>query len=536
MQDLFLTEGDREKLRQCVDEANKNRGKLSEQQANELGVHAFFKYKCLTDLFFLGYEILGLKNARQGRKQLVYPPLHRQLAKIIEAPGSKMVIIPRDCMKTTWMKVRIVQRILQEPNNVRIAYISRTSGLGRLVLKSVVRMMMTPALMQLFPEVIPKVGRLTQGMPTNWDRITEDYLTVRRDHTQGDTPQEHQLEVYGVEATITGRHFTDQIYDDPINEETVRSPSQMDKAVEFMRHVVNLLIPGGNETYIGTPYHYADLIAHCIQEGYFDKIYRRSIIENGKSIYPTIFSLKELEKRRKRMSNYIFSCQMLTNPLPKEDLLFPPPQPTYTELPPDKLDYFVTVDPAATVQYYSDFTAFAVVAIDTIGRIWVEDSFQVKKEGQEIARIVLQLNEKYKPKAIGIEAGLQTHLIGIIQLTRKNWEVSQNRSIRLPIEALVVSTREKFDRINMTVGSWIRTNRLKIKENLVELMAQMEKMNPNYTGHDDLVDALSLVFQLVPSFGYRMNQAQIPGKVWNTFEEMMNRTKKPIKWAERFAV
>jgi hypothetical protein len=534
MSDLFLTDADRKKFRECVEEAKK--GGVGDSDAHEMGMVVFLKYKCLTDLFFLGYEMLGLRGVKVHKKVLIHPPLHRQLARAIEQPGSKMIIIPRYCLKTEWVIIWIVQRILQEPETVRIAYISRTAGLGRSVLKRVVQYLMNPSLMELFEGTIPKVGKLTQGMPTNWDRITEDFLTVHRDRTDGIAPKEHQLEVFGIEATITGKHFTDQIYDDPINEETVRSPSQMQKSEEFVQHAVNLLEPGGNETYIGTPYHYADLIAHCIQEKYFDRIYRRSMVENGKSIYPTFFPLAEIEKRKKRMGNYIFSCQLMCDPLPKEDLLFPPPQPTYTELPGEKMDYYITVDPAATTQTYSDFTAFAVVAIDGMGRVWVEDSFQIKKEGQEIARILIQLNEKYKPRRIGIEAGLQTHLIGIIQLLKKNWEVAQGAPIALPIEPIVVSTKDKYDRFNISIGSWIRTGRMKIKETLHPLMSQMEKVNRNYVGHDDLVDAVALVFQLVPAFGGGMKRVDGQARVFDTFEQMMKRGKDPVRWGDRFAV
>lgn len=534
MQDIALTASDEKKWKECVEEARK--AGVSEKDAGEVGTLAFLKYKCLTDLFFLGYEILGLKNARHGKARLIHPPLHKWLANALEAEGSKMIIIPRDCMKTTWSKIRAVQRILQEPQTVRIAYISRTANLGRAILKSMVRLLMTPALMELFPEVIPPKGKLTQGLPTNWDRLTEDFFTLRRDYTTGDAPQEHQLEVFGMEATITGKHFTDQIYDDPINEETVRSPTQMEKAVEFMQHSVNLLVPGGNETYIGTPYHYADLIAHCINEKYFDKLFKRAIIENGKSIYPQIFTMKEIEKRKKRQGNYIFNCQMMVDPLPKEDLLFPPPQPTYSGGPPAGCDYYISIDPAATTKLYSDYTAFAVCAIDTLGRVWVEDSFQLKKEGQEIARIILELNEKYHPRLIGIEAGLQAHLIGIVQLVKKNWEVSQNTAISLPIEPITITKKDKYDRFNMTIGSWARTGRLKINERLGPLMAQMALINRNYEGHDDLVDAVSLVFQLVPNFGMKMKHVDGEARFFETFETMMRRAKEPVKFADRFSV
>lgn len=527
---------DKLQFKKCLEEAQKD--EKDTHRAAELATQVFLQYKCTTDLYFLGSEILGLGRAKnKAGRPLLYPPLHRWVAKELQQAGSKMLIMPRFSLKTTWVKVWMVQRILQDPNTVRIAYVSRTSSLGRSTLKDVVRLLMTPALREIFPNIIPAPGRLKAGLPTTWDRITDDFVTVHRDRSEGNVPQEHQIEVYGVESTIVGRHFTDQIYDDLIDEDTVRSPTMMEKALEFVRYSINLLVPDGNELYVGTPYHYADLIYHCINEKFFKHIIRRAAIENGKAIYPSLFPLDELARRKKRMGNYIFSCQMMCDPLPKEDLMFPPPHPVYRELPGDKLDFYVAVDPAATTKVYSDFTAFAVAAVDSIGRVWVEEAFQVKKAGEDIARLILQLNERYKPKMIGIESGLQQHLVSVIQLIHRNWELSQGRSIFLPIEAMTVSTKDKFDRINMTVGSWIRTDRLKIKENLTDLMGQMEKINRNYTGHDDMVDALSLIFSLVPTFAYKQNQdVQTGWKDWWTFADRMKRPKAAVRFADRFAV
>jgi len=523
----LLTSWEKKRLQKYIEEAGDP----------EVGVKAFMRWKCLTDLFFLGYEVLGLKHARHNKVPLIYPPLHRSMAQALQAEGSKMLIYPRDTMKTTWTKIYIIQCILNDPNNVRIAYVSQTAGLGRKGLKSIVQMLMSPALMELFPDVIPPTGKLSKGMPTKWAKVTDDVFLMKRDVEEGTSPQEFQLEVAGIEMTLTGSHYTHQIYDDPIDQQTVRSPTQMGKAEDFIRFAINLLIPGGIEVYIGTPYHYADLIAHCIQEGYFEKVHKRAILENGKSIYPTVFTMKEIEKRRKRMGNYIFSCQLMCDPLPKEDLLFPPPQPMYVILPPGSYDYYVAVDPAATVQVYSDFTAFAVAAVDSIGRLWVEDAFQIKKAGEELATIILQLNEKYTPKQIGVEAGLQAHLMSVVRLLKANWEAAQNRKIMLPIVEIVVSTRAKYDRINMTIGSWLRLGRLKVKESLHDLMSQMEKINPNYTGHDDMVDALSLIFNLVPSFAFKSN-ATVGTNVamFRTVEERMKRMRPVTSFAGRFAV
>jgi hypothetical protein len=501
----------------------------------------FSRWKSLNDLYYLGTHILGLNKAQDRRgKKIVDPGLHKWLCKILEEESDKMILIPRRHAKTFWVKVRIIQLILKNPNNIRIALYSKTSNLVEAEMKSIVRMIQTPSLMALFPEEIPDPGKNMNG----WERVTANMLTVKR---AGETvPQENQLEVYGAGATVTGKHFDEHFYDDILNEDDAHSPEGNRKTIEWYGYIQGVLEPGGSETVTGTPYHYADLYAYIEQEQIYGKhIYKRPGIVNGKPIY-SFYTLKMHERLKKRMGPYLYSCQIMVNPIPSEDQLFPPPQPVWQSptLPglKETYKYYITIDPAASTQKYSDETAFAVAAINSAGWVYIVECFGVKKGGEEIARLLLQLNERYKPVKIGMEAGLQEHLATVIRLVKSQWEMVKKKSIALPLISMPIKRVNKFQRINLTLGSFVRQGKIFFHPTLHRLFEQMEKINPNYEGKDDLVDAVSMIFQLVDNFSFKSWENPlwehnfVGGVGFSMLDKIMEAKNKKLTWEQKVKV
>lgn len=506
--------------------------------------YEYLRWKCKTDLFFLGYEILSLKDIRKEGRGLVDPVFHTWLCSLLQGKEDRMILIPRRHMKTTWVKVRVMQILLNDPGS-RIALHSVTTNLVRKELRSLVRMFQNPMLVALFPDVIPPWRKIDRrGKPDSWMKYDQDNLTMKWPEGFSD-PQENQIEVYGVESTVTGSHYDWHILDDILNEDTVRTAALLRKTEEFYEYLQGLSEPHTHEIIIGTPYHYSDLYSVLMNEKIYtrDQVVIRPCIENGRPIYK-YFTLKDLERIKKKMSisqgPYVWSCQWMCNPIPREDQLFPPPQPTYSVMPEGDVDYYITVDPAATVKEYSDETAIVVTAINHLGWIYVVEAEGYKKGGEEISDLILALNEKYKPRAIGIELGLQTHLKTVLRMRKEHWEAAQHKQINLPVmEVKIDVKRSKYEKVNLTLGSWIRSGHVKIHHSLTNLMRQMERFTPNYQGKDDLVDALSMVFQINETFNWshwRMEQGLVK-KDWTTFEEIRKLgLRDKTKWKERFAV
>ena len=286
----------------------------------------------------------------------------------------------------------------------------------------------------------------------------------------------------------------------------------------------------------GTFYHYSDLYNKIIRENQFSKneIHIRRAIENGKVLYKSWFRMKDLMKIKQRQGNYIFNCQYLLNPIPKEDQFFPPPHPTYTQLPADTYSYYIAVDPAGTTESYSDFTAITIAAVNKIKRIYIEESVQLKKSGDEIADYLIMKCLQYTPESVGIELGVMTYLRQIIETRRSEYERKHQIKVPMNIKPIPISRKlNKATRVNLTLGSFMRTGHVLIKDTCKELLTQLEFFTGKGKEKDDLVDSASMLFAIIEGYAvgmwYEPQRALGPGDLEWWFKPK-NKT-----WRDNFA-
>lgn len=460
----------------------------------EMAADIYVRWKCTTDLYFLATEIFGLSQAKEGKRSRFDPKWHGWLSKRLSQNKDSMILVPRGHMKSTFLKFKVVQMVLQNPM-IRIGLFSRTAGLVEEQLSDIKRLFATPLLRRYFPDLIPDPVDNFK----NWDRSTMNQLTVRRKSEWGRIPQEEQIEAWGMGATITGRHYDVLVLDDIINEQSISTPEQMQKVRDYYSYLQAIKEPDGFELIVGTRYHYSDIYGVIIKEGWFKRrVWTRKAIENGSPIYK-YFTLEMLERIRKRVGPYVWACQYENNPVPRELQIFPPPYPTYKYLPADEYDYYITVDPAATTKSYSDYTAIVVGAVNKQGLLYVVEATPHKKPGNEIAEIIVQLAVRYKPRKVGIEFGLQTALEYILHSKQVEYEQRAKTSVTLPIMPISAPRQiSKEARIDRTLGAFIRDNKIRIHESCIELMEQMEHFPRGE--HDDLVDAASMQFNVIDRF------------------------------------
>lgn len=492
----------------------------SEKQAREEAFDDLTRYKCMTDLFYLGYEVMGLKNEvyRPSNQKVIDPKLHGWMCKVIQSNIDTLLMVPRFHLKSRWVKVDIIRRLIIDPH-VRIALYSATSALAKTMLKDVKNMACNPLLMRLFPDVFVDPGKDFR----NWKKSTEDMMTIRRDEDEK-AQQEEQVEAYGVGANIVGRHFDIHYYDDLVVPDYVSTEAQITKLREWFAYVQAILSPEGIEKMTGTRYHYNDLYGTILDEGFYgDHVYVRQVVEGGKPIY-NYFTNNMIKRYKKKMTPYIFSCQFNNNPVAKEDQLFPPPQPEYDVLPEGEYVYYIAIDPAGTTNAWSDYTAFAVGALEIKKKLlYIHECFGVKKTGDELAKILIRLCETYHPQRVGIEYGVQTHLQYIIQNEVSKYIEATGKPFHIPLDPIKVSKQEKYDRISWTLGSLVRGGQVRIKSDLHDLKTQMEMLTPAHTGKDDLVDAASMLPVVARVFGFqaaRREEERTGPKLTFSFEEI----------------
>lgn len=487
----------------------------------------FMRWKCLTDLYYLGAKVLGLEKATEGGRPRLDPVFHRWVASKMQTNKDLLMLVPRGHMKSTWAKVKVVQLVLQKPN-IRIGLFSRTSSLVEEQLNDIKVYFQNPTLRQLFPDMVPPPGKKYSG----WYRCSANKLTLKRDPSWGRIPQENQIEAWGAGATITGRHYDVIILDDIINELSCSTPDQIGKVRDWYSYMQSIKDPEGFELIVGTRYHFADIYGEIIKNRWFgSRAFVRKAIEDDKPIY-SFFTKAMLDKIRRRQGPYEYSCQYDNNPIPAETQIFPPPYPMFEILPADEYETYVTVDPAPTVHDYSDETAIVVCSVNRAGILYVRSAIGYRKPPNEVAELVVSTAAKYQAKIVGVEFGLQQALDPLIRMKIADYERESGKRLNITIEAVKIPRHiSKADRVNRTLGAFVRESKIMISDKLKDLMLQMEFF-PKGT-HDDLVDALAMQMQTIKRFRSRYYDEATKKKGGKTFFDLF---KKPTRqgWREQF--
>ena len=473
----------------------------------------WLRWKAQTDLYFLGTEIFDFGEARdpKTRRKRCDPKMHKRMAKSLESNEDALLLWPRNHCKTTWVKYRLVQIIIQNPF-ARTGLWSRTSGLAKLILKNVKSLLRNPTLVDLFPEIL-KVPK--------WEKDTATELTVYRPVDEGQNPPtENQVEAWGIEGTVTGRHYDYHFYDDVINEQSVTTAEQIEKVETWWQHVQAIREVTATEKMIGTRYHERDIYNKIIREKFFPTVERYKALQAGKPLY-SYFRLKDLDKMKKRMGDWVFSCQMMNEPVPPSDKLFMQPYPFWHNLPEDP-KYYIAVDPALAKKW-SNKTGIAVGCVDrqNPSRLYYVLAYSVKKPPDKLANEIVKLIAKFRPQRVGIEFGLQEGLQYILELKLR--EVMRQVGIAHP-EILPISTGkiQKHLKIDRTLGAFTRMQKALFHPSLTELFRQMDFYNPHSEDNDDdVLDACSMLIQTVEHFAqHHWDNVQPEGswKGWTFFD------------------
>jgi hypothetical protein len=444
-----------------------------------------------------------------------------------------LMLFPRGHLKSAWMKFYAIQLILQNPN-IRIGFWTKTTSLARKELKAIKSFLAQPILQEIFPDIIPPIKL--------WEKDTADALTLKRPEAEGYIPQENQIEVWGVDSVVVGHHYDVHLYDDILDEKSITTTVQLEKLQGWWAHVQAIKDPEAYEKMIGTRYHYHDQYGIIIQEGFFkqENVITRKAIENGKPIY-RYFTLDHLAKLRRRMGDYVFSCQYQNEVVAMQDRIFVPPYPEWPSLPAKKI-YYITVDPA-TGKKYSNKTGVCVACVDKdrpMAAYFVE-AYQINEPTDVVAQEIVNKIVRYQPERVGIELGLQQGLKPLIDLKIQQYE-SQNRTavfkpvfIDIPTNIARMSKAQKIAR---TLGAMVRDGRVYFKGTMKQLYFQMDNLNPNSDANeDDIVDAAAMMMMIIPFFSYsQWWKSEMRFEESYTLETMLKKYKdKPDKWGSKFA-
>jgi hypothetical protein len=177
----------------------------------------------------------------------------------------------------------------------------------------------------LFPEILPD-----SSCQWNSDSLHHKRTAKGRIHGEG------TYDFTGVGGALQSRHYDGLIQDDLVGRKAFESPSVLEKTIEYHQLLVGVMdadnSSGGrenDEVIVGNRWSYNDLNSYIrANENYFNFTTHSALggccalHPYGTPIFPEAFTVEKLEKYKKRLGNYLFSCQFLNVPINPNEVKF----------------------------------------------------------------------------------------------------------------------------------------------------------------------------------------------------------------------
>jgi predicted phage terminase large subunit-like protein len=488
---------------------------------------------CQTDLRFLGETVLGIPY---------YEPVHGKFIELfVQKDPSKgiyeqdigsagfrqrLLLAPRNTLKTTWDGVDILQWIICFPD-IRILILSGTQDLAIRMVTVIKRYLQAnPVIRALFPLCPVEED-------TRWGNVDE--FTVVRNMDW----REPTLCMSTIASVKASSHYDVFKIDDVCNELNCATPEQRNKVKSAVEDTSYLAEPQGSYfDFIGTRYDTDDYYGHLLaaneqaEQGIGSEnreplptkvcclsawtIRKDRVIEMDESnvpilkiddvdlLYPERWSFKELHKQY-RKNPYKFSCQMQSKP----DVSLESALVSFDDalihnhcIPYDQLPFsgrtFVCFDPAGySKANNTDYCAGVVGRLSDNGRLYILDIIRGRYNQVQMAAAIVTAAKDWQPEITIIEdsqgsKGIEPTIV----------QIAQEQHVSVPIHWYTYSRKKNSKSLRIGhVASVLRADRLWFAAHIrnSELQAMREEfVNFPFGRHDDIADAISILVAYLP--------------------------------------
>jgi hypothetical protein len=173
-------------------------------------------------------------------------------------------------------------------------------------------------------------------LPTTSEKWTDSSLQIHMPNGQSPDPHgEGTFDFTGVGGALQSRHYNGLLLqDDLVGRKAIESQSVMDKTIEYHQLLVGVFDNDdanheSDELVIGNRWGFQDVNSHIREHEPWFQIESHSALGGccdlhppGVPIFPEEFSIAKLEKLKRRLGSYKFSCQFLNDPSSPEDADF----------------------------------------------------------------------------------------------------------------------------------------------------------------------------------------------------------------------
>lgn len=489
----------------------------------------------LDDLFFFVYFVLGIPTANH--------PFIVDACKDVDAAPDNLVLFlwAREHFKTSIITTaKGIRKVLRNKEE-RIGIFSHSRAVATAIMRPIKELFETSELLKAcFPDVLYQDPKRESP---KW--AEEAGITVKRKSTA----RECTFEPHGLlEGMPTGRHFTGRIYDDVETADLVYTPDVMTKLKEMFLLSQALGMEGGWHWVIGTPYHHEGLLMYLKNLKQGDAplytLSEKPVTTDGTPNGPLVFFTPEYWKTLQvQLTRIQLFSQYLINPTPRgeQKLNYGFIQHIDPRFIPKRLYKFMVIDPAGSDKTrQGDSWAIMVVGVepyrDDLGasNIYILDlQAEPMSEAEALDRIVAMYLRNGRILKLGVEkVGLSSTEVHVANALRARGRVVSLEKGTL--EILRPAGRSKEDRIDQNLQWPLNNGKIFLSEGISSAYRQrlQFEMDKYPFWHDDVLDALSYVYDLVKNyrFGTRPPEEEEKKPVRDRWARAFERQEEKRSW------
>jgi phage terminase large subunit-like protein len=450
----------------------------------------------------------------------------------IDSKSHQLTLLPRDHGKSRLIAYRVAHYITKHPD-CRILYISATSNLAEKQLKFIKDILTSPIYTRYWPDMVDP----EEGKREKW---TNSEISVDHPKRKEEGIRDPTIFTGGLTTSLTGLHCDVAVYDDVVVSENAMTEEGRRKVESQYSLLASIEGAESQEWVCGTRYHPKDLYSKLLnmKEEIFDdngdivdeepifEIFERQVEDagdgTGQFLWPRQqrsdgkffgFDTKILAKKRGQyLDRTQFRAQYYNDPndpgelridrskfqyYDKKWLTFDGAAWYYKDR---KLNVFASADFAYSIEKRADYTAIAVIGMDSEHSVYVLeiDRFKTNKIS-EIFEHILALHTKWDFKRLGCEITSGQKMI--VQELKDSYirpyglmlsvvEIKHTRHQGSKEERIAAVLEPRYD--NLAVWHYKGGNCEILEE---ELMME-------HPPHDDCMDALASVLEIaVPPSG-----------------------------------
>ncbi|MFZ2937606.1 MAG: hypothetical protein WA066_02755 [Candidatus Omnitrophota bacterium] len=463
----------------------------------------------LTNLFYFGRKIIGNEYLTES--------VHGRLATWLTSPDRKrfkLILLPRDCLKTTFISQTYSLWNLCKDSNTRILLSSEARDLSKLSLKAIKDTIKSNEMFRIFN------GELAGDIINRkWNEEEIDVAT-----RTSFSAKETNLSTAGIDVAITGMHFRIIICDDLHSEKNSKTKDQIEKVKEHIKLLMPMLEKDGDFIVIGTRWDDKDTYGWLMElrddEGIYgqksDKIfdvYQKSCEnDDGSLFYPERLDARTLQIKKAIMGKWLFACQFMNNPIPMEGAIFQNRdiQVITSDKVPVGLFKVILIDPAGmdrvedVTRDNPDYTAVVCIGIDSkkdvlgLHNLYLLDIQAGIFSEDRAIDVVVSMYNRHRPNILAVEkAGLSSFGKTLLQ------RISLLHSY-IKVHDLKPKGRSKISRI-MGLQPYSSNRKIYvIGENDNEEFFE-EHMRFPKSRRDDVVDACAYVLDIIAEYGFSID-------------------------------